>query len=133
MKRDWEIVRNILLTLGVGGAVYTQLKHERLEVYGSDILNRHALIMWQEGFVVVDEEHMKRNRDNHAHLEDEPVMHFAYDLTWKGHELLAMIADDGVWQEIKTKLNSFDCSVPMLVELSRQIILERIELQSHIS
>lgn len=63
--------------------------------------------------------------------EDQPILDFTYDLTWKGHELLSMIRDDDVWAEIKFKLSGHECSLPILEELAKQIILNRIELQEH--
>lgn len=90
MKRDWDLIRQVLLqveALEPGKAKYIiyTLKGE-----GNDELAANALLLWKSGFI---------EGTNATTLSREGVM--AQDLTWAGHDLLNTMKTDKVWTKIK--------------------------------
>ncbi|MFZ3289435.1 MAG: DUF2513 domain-containing protein [Telluria sp.] len=93
MKRDWDIVREVLIEVESlseferGNSVY--------EV-GGDIeidspKNLHALMLWRAGYLTgID-----------ASTLSGPAL-ISPDLSWAGHDLLDTLRSSAVWERIKT-------------------------------
>lgn len=108
MKRDLEVVRYILGRLD---------SYNGIEVDGKALYHLRELI--KQELVTATET-----------LRDGRVTFYrGLSLTWNGHELLAAISNDYVWEAIKEKLQENDMTVndvPVSVinKLSEQILIE---------
>ncbi len=87
--------------------------------------------MWQEGYLLVDEVAMEKNLNQYAHFTEKPVSKNVFDLTWRGHELLALIRDDIIWYGIIESLGKFECSIPVLEELAKRAIIQKVDQSEH--
>lgn len=92
MKRDWDLIRQVLLEI----EQLDPAKHEHLE-YGpasssqEPIKASQAVLLWKAGFVTgID-----------AGSSDGDAI-IAQDLSWAGHELLDSMRSKAVWERIKT-------------------------------
>jgi Hypothetical protein (DUF2513) len=97
MKRDWDVVREVLLEVESLGA------EERHRVsYGvgdghpdADLSkSEHAILLWKAGFI---EAISADSLAGSAILSPE--------LTWQGHELLDTLRSKPVWERIKVTAN----------------------------
>lgn len=90
MKRDWDLVRQVLLEVEALQAGKAKYKTYTLKGEGDDELAAHAVLLWKSGFI----------EGTHASgMSIEGVM--AQDLTWNGHELLNTMKTDKVWLKVK--------------------------------
>lgn len=94
MKRDWEVIRQVLIEVEELNATDRNSATYGLgDEYGDDEVtkNEHALLLWKAGFISgID-----------AGTLDGPAL-IAPDLTWAGHELLDTLRSKAVWERIKT-------------------------------
>ena len=121
MKRNWDVVREILLAIeetspkdGVLVAVYGRIrkKFDIKEVASQDI-EYHLDLLIQGGFIRGE---IDRGLENYYELTDGRM-------TWEGEDLLNDIRDDGVWKEAKSKAGkAWDTiSLEVLKELAKAV------------
>lgn len=90
MKRDWEVIREVLTEIeALDGS-----KHQPI-TYGPESEDAskaaHGFLLWEAGFI----------RGVDATTYDGKAV-VAEDLTWAGHDLLETIRSKVVWERIKT-------------------------------
>lgn len=113
MKRDMDLVREILLNLG-DSEFYSDMGFPRVEGYEEDKIRHHVLIMRDAGLLFFTEG-----------IEVDGFFGKTEDLelrlTWEGHEFLEKIRDDKLWKSIldttkkKTGGLSFDVLKALLI------------------
>ena len=92
MKRDWEVVRELLLALEAKDDVTTNLsflpgRDQNIVAYQIQILGEAGLIHGGASIRGLDER----------------LTAHAFRLTWAGHELLDTMRDNTAWSKIKHK------------------------------
>lgn len=94
MKRDWDVIREVLIE------VEAQSEQDRNTFgYGlgdehagdNPAKSEHALLLWKAGFIEAID----------ASTMAGPAI-LAPELTWQGHELLDTLRSKPVWERIKT-------------------------------
>jgi len=109
MKRDWDIIREILQkTENLGPNTHLTLddfdSEKACEVsYHMQLLDEAGLID-----VIID-----------STSEREPKSHRVFKLNWKGHELLDSIRSEAIWQ--KTKDFIANKEAPMNIEVVKRV------------
>ena len=94
MKRNWELVREILLSLENKESSLDYLEPEQVEGYGSELVSYHIQILDEAGLI---EGHCTQAMGS-------PVHCYAKRLTWIGHEFLDEIRSETVWSRTKSLL-----------------------------
>lgn len=94
MKRDWDVIRDILLKveeLEPDKKLTTQDFDEQI----INKINYHIDLLDKEGLI----------KAIIARDETESIVKFALlNLTWDGHEFLDSIRDDDIWNKTKSKV-----------------------------
>ncbi|PKI04907.1 hypothetical protein CXF78_09940 (plasmid) [Shewanella sp. 11B5] len=91
MKRNWDVVREILFTL-------EDLKPtEALSLNGFDEsrhydISYHVKMLGDAGLLVVEFFH---------ELSEQPSNFYATELTWAGHEFLDSVREKNTWDKVK--------------------------------
>lgn len=111
MKRDWDLVREILLALEAKPDADYGL--HALAGFDNEKLAYHAQLLLDGGLIF--------GRVQRTHL-DRPTSVSMLRLTWAGHELLAHMQDPKVWEEVKAVANR--SRVALAVESIRDIFVD---------
>lgn len=103
MRRDVELIRDILLSVEVGHAgVQSEITED------PDIINHHLHLMIDGG--LLNGQEINEGQWN------------IYGLTWEGYELIDLIGDDVRWAAIKQNLNGKSCSFGIIKQIAEKII-----------
>ena len=105
MKRDMELIRNLLLTM--------EENPRQLEVEGYDKnqVKYHALLLIEAGFLDGNVS------DTLANTSVVPSFVSVNRLTWDGHEFLDNIRKEEVWNTIKTEFK--DASISTVFSIGK--------------
>lgn len=90
MKRDWNILRGLLVQLEQSD------REISLRDFDDDekaLISFHVTLLIEAG--LIDGKMMKL-------MKDVPNDFYFNRITWSGHELLALICDDVVWDKVST-------------------------------
>jgi hypothetical protein len=93
MKRDWDIIREVLLEVE---ALSSSDRSHAIYGFGDDhfpgeaIKSAHALLLWKAGYL---------SGIDASTLGGQAMI--SPDLTWGGHELLDTLRSKPVWERIK--------------------------------
>lgn len=94
MKRDWELVRQILLALEGLGDSNGVVTAGDIKGYDAENVNYHMRLLNEAGLIQAD--------------VMEPlgasVTCFANRLTWEGHQFLDNIRDNTLWNRVKATI-----------------------------
>jgi len=91
MKRDWELIREVLLEVeALNPAKFENKQYGPLARIDSQAKDIQAVMLWKAGFV----------EGADAGSMDDGDSVFAKELTWSGHELLDAIRSKPVWERI---------------------------------
>ncbi len=90
MKRDWELIRKILLALEELGSTQSYLKPEDIEGYDAELVSYHIKLLMEAGLL----------EGTCTKSISAPLHCVAYRLTWDGHELLDQIRSRSVWNRV---------------------------------
>ncbi len=94
MKRNWELVREILLALENKKSSLDYLEPEQIESYDPEAVSYHIQILDEAGLI---EGHCTQAMGS-------PLYCYAKRLTWIGHEFLDEIRSETVWNRTKSLL-----------------------------
>jgi hypothetical protein len=98
MKRDFELIRKLLVYFDEKpDAAVVELPDIGTGYSGSEI-KYHLLLLYEAGFL--DCELIRST------TSDRVVKVLPFNPTWDGHEFLAKIRNDSVWQKIQTAIAS---------------------------
>lgn len=104
MKRNWEVIRKIMIQLENLPPRDGQLDSASLEDRGipNEVAAYHMLLLQEAGLI-----------EGGGRKDLGTPYRFALRLTWNGHELLDQIRRDTVWASVKTRLmnSGLDMSV----------------------
>lgn len=91
MKRDMELVRQILLTVENHEHGYAP---ERIEVpnYTEEVIGYHLLLMGEAGLLRVHQSSV---------FEDASPMAVVERMTWWGHEFIGNARNETIWAKVK--------------------------------
>lgn len=89
MKRDWEIIRKLLLALEQLGDTTSCV--ERLPDMDDEAVSYHVRLLIASRLVTGECQESI----------DRPLRCVAYSLTWDGHEFLDKVRQQGVWNKVK--------------------------------
>lgn len=106
MKRDWDLVRRILIEVEELPDLTSSLRPENIPDYPKDVVSYHIQIMEQAGFLdAVCTDYLSAG-----------TLCIAKQLTWEGHELLSKIRDQSAWNRVRTliKTKGFEVSYDAL-------------------
>ena len=95
MKRDMDLVRQILLTLSNHESGYAP-PHLELEGYNKSQIKYHCLIMGEAGLILAED---------HTELGDTSPGASAIRLTWEGHDFIANAENEENWTQTKSALS----------------------------
>lgn len=91
MRRDWDVVRQILLRLEALGDSKSVLHAGEMPPYDDETVTYHMHLMKQAGLI-----------DAHVVEHTEGMTDgWAQRMTWEGHEFLDRIRDQTVWNKVK--------------------------------
>lgn len=104
MKRDMDLVREILLKV----QARTDIKPSVLKIEGRDEVTvaRHVQLLHEAGLL---------EGVSHKGLNGPPLL-WVTDLSWNGHDFIAALENDGVWNRIKASFSSSElANMPLAV------------------
>ncbi|MGJ7514430.1 DUF2513 domain-containing protein [Pseudomonas baetica] len=91
MKRDWDVIRDVLLEVEELSSLAGDSVAYGLDDDDDAVKSEHALLLWNSQFIAgID-----------AGTMDGPAF-IATGLTWEGHDLLETMRSKAVWERIKT-------------------------------
>ena len=88
MTRDWDLIRQILLTVEAAQA-HERISDNDIEGCTPEHFHHNAILLTEAGFV-------------HAMILANLETTLIESLTWEGHEFLDSIRDEATWDKIKT-------------------------------
>jgi hypothetical protein len=88
MKRDWDLIRQILLAVEAADA-NDRISDNDIDGCTPENFHHNAILLTEAGFV-------------HAMILQNLETTLIESLTWEGHEFLDAIRDDASWEHIKT-------------------------------
>ncbi len=115
MRRDWELIRAMLVKVEDAPDLATRLFAERFPHWPEEAVNYHLWLLIKSGLITG-----KCNAD-------EPRAGFVcygVALTWAGHEFLAAVRSDTAWNRIKTRLaeKAVDVSFDAIVAAAKAVL-----------
>lgn len=94
MKRDWDVIREVLLEVeALSAEERDRVSYGRGDEHpdADPTKSEHAILLWSAGFIEAID----------AGTMAGPAI-LAPELTWEGHELLDTLRSKPVWDRIKT-------------------------------
>ncbi|MCW9059410.1 MAG: DUF2513 domain-containing protein [Gammaproteobacteria bacterium] len=107
MKRDMELIRKILF------AVENEEKDNPIEGYSENVLRYHQALLIEAGLLEGKVLH------GNVTFSESPVSVLIKKLTWEGHELLAAVRRDSIWNTIKSDFQ--EASVETIIKVAKQL------------
>jgi len=119
MKRDMELIRNILVTIEATN--FTPGQSIDIEGYDFKTVAFHVELLKEAGYVVATVGTTDIGEYTHV---------WPRRLTWEGYEFLDLSRSESVWQKSKTILKdkSISVSVAVLAELLKELAKEALGL-----
>jgi len=96
MKRDWDLIREILAALEARDSTRGGLAPEAFANHPEDLVAYHFYLLDQAGLIDAD---IKKTGN-------AGIFGIARNLSWGGHELLDKMRSDTLWKKITTTLKS---------------------------
>ena len=112
-KRDWDLIRKILLKLEEKADNTSFLENDVFDGVSPAIVNYHYKLLEQAGLITLEDL---------SDLDGENYV--ALSLTWQGHEFFDKIRSDNVWNKIKNaaKAKSLDLSFDVIKSICATLI-----------
>ena len=117
MKRDWEIIRAILLKLEEASSPNTNLTPDDLGQYPEQEVAYNMRLLDQAGYI---KGKFLESKSGDGAIHAAIVMH----MTSYGHELLDTIRNDTVWTKTKDTVKSkgLDMTFDVVIAVGKKII-----------
>jgi hypothetical protein len=123
MKRDWDVIREILLQLEQKEAANAYLSPKDFADPREQEVAYHIRLLSEAGAIeaTVHESSAGDGRINGA---------IAKRLTWKGHELLDSIRSESIWSQVKEKFKSsgLEMTVDSVLTVAAEIVAKGLGL-----
>jgi len=116
MKRDWDAIRKILITIEDLPSQDTQLDSDQIEGIDPGVAAYNMRLLLKQGLI-----------EGGGRMESMPGASpwiFATRLTWEGHELLDSVRRDTVWSRVKSIVaeKGLDLSVDVVKTVAKIVI-----------
>ena len=113
MKRNWDLIRKILIKLEEKADSTSWLESDRIKGYDSISVAYHYKLLKNAGLI---------EAIDISSIETEDFA--ATSLTWQGHEFLDKIRNDSVWNKVKSTVQnkSLDLSFDVIKSVSTTLI-----------
>jgi len=117
MKRDWDLVREILLHLEACESTRGNLRPGDLAGYDEERVSYHVQIMIEAGLI----------EGECAKTIARPLYCMAHRLTWAGHEFLDQVRSHAAWNRIKglAREKGLDMTLEV-IKLAAKLVLESL-------
>jgi|688.fasta_scaffold227839_3 hypothetical protein len=114
MKRDWDIIREVLLKIESSQA-HTSISSNDFEC-SNELIAYHMTLMFEAGLIGRAN---ATTLDGHVYVER---------MTWQGHEFLDSIRDDTIWGKTKEKAVSKGLSLTfdIVISIAKKCLEEAI-------
>ncbi|MGH8613275.1 MAG: DUF2513 domain-containing protein [Gammaproteobacteria bacterium] len=114
MKRDWDLIRQILFKLEEKPDTRSVVHPNQFPGYDEQTVSYHMHLLHQAGLIEATAS---------AH-PNAPVFCLARNLTWTGHELLDTIRGDSAWNRIAglAKEKGLDLSFEAIKQIARHLL-----------
>src|SRR5687768_2047306 len=121
MRRDWDLVRKILLKTEELSTPSSHLDPDAVHGFDAENVSYHIKLMGQAGLLEV----------THVGGVLGQLHYLANSLTWEGHEFLDKIRRDTMWNKIKGTLREkgLDLSVEA-IKLGAKVCIESLLKQT---
>lgn len=122
MKRDMELVRKILIFFNEK-ATPEMVDGLEIEGYDDTDVMYCLILLYDAGMLMAEPEQTNTGRTIIVH---------PFDLTWQGHELLASIQNETIWDEIKSSYQEKglkSVSIRILKTMSDSIVRAKLGLE----
>lgn len=115
MKRNYDLLRDILIKIEEQESRYTSTKLEDTDEYSKEEIFHHYVLLKQAGFI-----------DGKLY-QDIP---FIANLTWEGHNFLEDAKNQTVWEKTKTyvKEKGGSASFQVFAEVLKKIAFKQFEI-----
>lgn len=115
MKRDWELIRAILVKVEETPDLTTRLFAERFAQWPADAVNYHLWLLIQSGLLT---------GQCNADAPRAGLVCYGVALTWAGHEFLDAVRSETAWNRIKMRLaeKAVDISFEAIVATARSAL-----------
>jgi hypothetical protein len=124
MKRDMELIRNILLAVEASPSAWvpSEVQELQMEGYSEEEVGYHALLIIEAGFA--------RGQETTAH-ELSP-RGFISRLSWEGHEFLDAARDDTRWKKAwgMIRQNAGSVTVDVLKQVLTRLMKDALGMPS---
>jgi hypothetical protein len=112
MKRNWDIIRDILVALE-SKEDFSAMHPERIPAHAPELVSYHLLLLKEAGLILAECRH-----------DAQGLTCCAASLTWAGHEFLDTIRRDTVWNAIKrtARERGVDLSFDTIKAVARKVI-----------
>ena len=90
MKRDWKLIKTILLKLEALESSRDTLRADEIPGYDTELVSYHLHLLQQADLIVAE----------CSTAIGRPLYCYGQTLTWKGHEFLDTIRADTAWNRI---------------------------------
>jgi hypothetical protein len=119
MKRDFDLIRKILLTLEESPRGHDEITE--IDGYPDEVFGYHGHLLHEAGLVVAYERECMGLPMPYAN---------PYGLTWDGHEFLDLIKKDTLWEKAKSTIlkHSSGLAFAVLQDWAKSEILHRASL-----
>jgi hypothetical protein len=125
MKRDMDLVREILLALEKHPTTVSNPEELRLEAADKDELWHNFNILEDAGFITFT---IIRSWRGGGFVREEYETKGPYRLTWQGHEFIDTIRDPELWSKTKAGADAVKSwSTETLKEIGKGLIKRQIE------
>lgn len=113
MKRNWDLIRKILLKLEEKADSTSWLESTDIKGYDAKTVAYHYKLLSNAGLIEAIDV---------SSLEEEDFS--ATSLTWQGHEFLDKIRNDSVWNKVKSTVQSksLDLSFDVIKRLQQKLL-----------
>ena len=125
MKRNWDVVRDILLTVSEStdhrDLSWMRSVEKNYEIENDELMYHIKMLI--DGGILGGE---VEKYPGHA----EQVSYEGLTLTWEGNDLLDSICDEGVWKNVKERLSKVGggASVEILKVMAKKVVSEMLML-----
>lgn len=113
MKRNWDLIRKILLKLEEKADSTSWLESTDIKGYDTITVSYHYKLLKHAGLI---------ETQDISDMEGENYA--ATSLTWQGHEFLDKIRNDSVWNKVKSTVQSksLDLSFDVIKQVASALI-----------
>lgn len=117
MKRDWDIIREILLKLEMAATPNMYLSAKDLAPFPMQEVAYNMRLLDQAGYIKAK---ILESSTGNGEINAAMAIH----MTDKGHELLDTMRNDGVWTKVKDKFadKGLDMTFDLVIDVGKRVM-----------